>query len=154
MAIAATLLVAPPGRAQELTQVPSEAEMQQRGCQYLREVSTGQTHIRKTIRISLGVFVRRGNADADFAVPAGINFTNYIAVMVPEHEAAYKTAVHLKYPEGRSDTVYQRDVPLERGRTYALPFRSPTQAQPYQVNLNISGENGNAYTIAAIACQR
>ncbi|WP_448573284.1 hypothetical protein [Trichothermofontia sp.] len=122
-------------------------------CQYLREISTGQTHIRKRINTPTVGIVRSNNWNTDFAVPAGTPFSFYVAVMTPENNAQYDATINMIYPDRSSSTAFERRVPLERGRTYSLPFQSPTGRQPHQINFRIGGANNNAYTISALACQ-
>lgn len=140
-------------------QPPAIAQAQPTGadqgssCQYLREISTGQTHIRKRINTPTVGIVRSNNWNTDFAVPAGTPFSFYVAVMTPENNAQYDATINMIYPDRSSSTAFERRVPLERGRTYSLPFQSPTARQPHQINFRIGGANNNAYTISALACQ-
>lgn len=94
LAIAASLFSTVPslaGTSQALAQVPGNArqelppaeELERRSCEYLREASTGTTHIRKQVRGVVGP----GNSNTDFAVPAGTSFSSYIAMIIPENDA-------------------------------------------------------------------
>jgi hypothetical protein len=103
---------------------------------------------KKKNRIDLG-----NNFNADFAVPTGIKFTSYKAVMLPENDANYDVAINLKFADMSTSTVFSKKVPMTRGQSYSLPFQSATGRQPYQVNFNISGANNNAYTISIMACK-
>jgi hypothetical protein len=118
-------------------------------CQLLKEVSTNQTKIRKEIQT--GPF--GNNWNTDFAVPAGVKFKSYKANMIPENNADYQVAINMKYSDDTSDVAYQRNVPMKRGQTYSLPFKSATNRQPYQINLNIGGDVGNVYNISVMACR-
>jgi len=99
-----------------------------KNCQYLKEVATNQTHIRKQIDA-----IGKNNFNTDFAVPG--------------------VTINLKYPDNSVNSAFQKNVEMKRGETYSLPFQSPTGRQPYQINFNINGMNNNAYTIAVMACK-
>ncbi|MGK7926251.1 MAG: hypothetical protein AB4290_13580 [Spirulina sp.] len=142
-------LTVPSAIAQETTPEELERRAAELGCEFFKEVSTGQTQIRKKIQVTL---LTRNNWNTDFAVPTGTPFDFYVAIMTPENDANYQVSIHLKYPQNRSDTVYDRSYPMERGRTYTLPFQSPTGEQPYQVNFRVGGANNNAYNIAVVGC--
>lgn len=119
-------------------------------CQLLQEVSTGNTHITKQIQ-ALGI---TNNFNTDFNVPAGINFTSYQAMMQVENNAKYDVTINLKYGDNSVSTVLEKSqVPMAIGETYSLPFESPIDKQPYQVNFKIAGANNNTYTISVMACQ-
>lgn len=120
-----------------------------KNCQYLKEVATNQTHIRKQIDSMIG----GKNFNTDFAVPSGVKFISFKGVMVPENDGKYGVTINLKYPDNSSNSAFRKDVEMKRGETYSLPFQSPTGRQPYQINFNINGANNNTYTIAAIACK-
>jgi hypothetical protein len=130
------------GTKEQTTELP-------KNCQYLKEVATNQTHIRKQIDSMIG----GKNFNTDFAVPAGVKFTSFRAAMIPENDGKYGVTINLKYPDNSVNSAFQKDVEMKRGQTYSLPFQSPTGRQPYQINLNINGANNNAYTIAVIACK-
>jgi hypothetical protein len=119
-----------------------------RNCQYLKEVATNQTRIRKTIDALIGK-----NFNTDFAVPAAMKFASFKAIMTPENDGTYGVTVNLKYPDNSVNSAFQKNVEMKRGKTYSLPFQSPTGRQPYQINLNINGANNNVYTIAVMACK-
>ncbi|BFM39509.1 hypothetical protein OLK001_14350 [Synechocystis sp. LKSZ1] len=125
---------------------PSKAKLP-KNCQYLKEVATNQTHIRKSIDSIVG-----NNFDTDFAVPTGERFTSYKASMLPENVGTYGVTINLKYPDNSVSTAFRKNVEMTR-KLYSLDFKPPTKAQPYQINLNINGSNKNAYTIAVIACK-
>lgn len=118
-----------------------------KNCKYLKEVATNQTHIRKSIDSLIGK-----NFDTDFAVPAGEKFSSYQAEMFPENVGTYGVTINLKYSDNSVSTAFRKNVEMQKKR-YSLAFKSPTKSQPYQVNLNINGDNKNTYTIAVIACQ-
>lgn len=118
-----------------------------RGCQYLREVTTRQTQIRKLIATN------NSNANTDFVVPPGIAFTRYLGMMVPENNARYTAEANLKYADNTSSTVANRTLQARRFYLYQLPFRTPTAQQPFQVNARITGDRNTAYRIAIQACQ-
>ena len=101
---------------------PSSLGKLPKNCQYLKEVATGQRVITKTISSILAT-----NFDTDFAVPAGVKFRSFKAMMRPQNEAVYGV--------------------------YSLPFQSSTGNQPYQINLNVNGDNNNVYSIAVIGCR-
>jgi hypothetical protein len=119
-----------------------------KNCQYLKEVSTNQTHIRKTINSIIG-----NNFDTDFAVPTGVKFASFKGMMLPENDGTYGVTINLKYPDNSVSTAFRKDVAMKNRENYSLAFQSPTTRQPYQINLNINGNNNNTYTIAVIACR-
>lgn len=119
-------------------------------CQLLKEVSTGATEITKKIE-SLAI---TNNFNTDFAIPAGVAFTSYQAMMQVENEGKYDVTINLKYPDESSATaIDKKQFPMVVGQNYSLPFNSPTDREPYQVNFNIAGANNNSYTISVMACQ-
>lgn len=126
----------------------AKVEKLPKNCRYLKEVATNQTHIRKSIDSIIGK-----NFDTDFAVPPGIKFASYKASMVPENEGTYGITVNLKYADNSVSSAYRKDVALKNRVPYSLEFKSPTVKQPYQINLNINGNNKNTYTIAVMACR-
>lgn len=119
-----------------------------KNCQYLKEVATNQTHIRKQIDA-----IGKNNFNTDFAVPSGVKFASFKGVMVPENDGKYGVTINLKYPDNSVNSAFQKNVEMKRGETYSLPFQSPTGRQPYQINFNINGMNNNAYMIAVMACK-
>ncbi len=128
----------------------SSAQAQEGNCEYFKEVTTDQTEIRKKIQDTL---VRRNNWNTDFAIPAGKKYDFFVGKMTPENTDNYEVSIHLKYPNGTSDTVYSRNVQLDRGEGYSLTFQTPTSNQPYQVNVRVGGANNNAYNISVLGCQ-
>ncbi len=73
--------------------------------------------------------------------------------MRPQNEAVYGVTVNLKYPDNSYSTAFRKDVAMTRNKVYTLPFQSSTGNQPYQINLNVNGDNNNVYTIAVIGCR-
>jgi len=65
------------------------------GCQALKEVTTQQTTIRKTIK--------RGDENTGFAVPTGQDFQSFTVQMIPENTANYELAVDFKYSDGSTE---------------------------------------------------
>lgn len=131
-----------------LTQTNAQSGELPKNCQYLKEISTNQTQIRKKIEA-----IASNNFNTDFAVPTGIKFASFKGVMLPENNATYGVTINLKYADKSVSTAFRKNVPMKRGETYSLPFQSPTGRQPYQINLNINGDNNNVYTIAVMACK-
>lgn len=127
---------------------PSSLGKLPKNCQYLKEVATGQRVITKTISSILAT-----NFDTDFAVPAGVKFRSFKAMMRPQNEAVYGVTVNLKYPDNSYSTAFRKDVAMTRNKVYSLPFQSSTGNQPYQINLNVNGDNNNVYSIAVIGCR-
>ena len=119
-------------------------------CEYFKEVTTDQIEIRKKIQDTL---IAGNNWNTDFAVPAGKKYDFFVAKMTPENSDNYEVSIHLKYANGTSDTVYSRNIVLERDEGYSLTFQSPTSNQPYQVNFRVGGANNNAYTISILGCE-
>jgi len=122
-------------------------------CIPLRVVgSQTETIARKRIESRL---VNAGNANVDFAVPTGYRFVRYIATLTPENEAGYKVSVNLKFNDDTSKLVYgEKDLSLKRDVPYQLSIPTPPglTRQPYQVNLHITGVNGNVYKARVSAC--
>lgn len=116
-------------------------------CVYLREITTGRTSIRKTIATN------NSNANTDFAVPTGTQFTNYIGKLIPENNANYEAEVNLKYNDNSASQVVKRSIQARRFYLYQQPFRTPTNRQPFQVNTRITGTRNTAYQVAVLACQ-
>lgn len=130
--------------------VKAQTEVDKDKCEYFKEITTDKTKIRKQIKDTV---ILRNNWNTDFAVPSGTKYEFYVANMMPENTDNYEASIHLKYADGSSDTVYSRNVAVERGETYSLTFQSPTQRQPYQVNIRVGGSNNNAYSISVLGCQ-
>ena len=139
IALSATTLAADPASAQ----FPSAPN----NCVYLREITTRQTTIRKVIASN------NSNANTDFAVPTGVRFTSYIGRFIPENNAGFTAEVNLKYNDGTSSTVISRSVNARRFYRYDQPFRTPTDIQPFQINVRITGQRNTAYRVAVLACQ-
>lgn len=132
--------------ASEISQTPNIPP----NCQMLTEVSTGETHITKQIQ-NLGI---TNNFNTDFDIPAGVTFSSYRAMIEVENNAKYDVTLNLKYGDNSVSTVYQKkQMPMMIGEQYSLPFETPIDKQPYQLNFNIAGPNNTTYTISAMACQ-
>ena len=116
-------------------------------CVYLKEITTRQTTIRKVIASN------NSNANTDFAVPTGVAFTSYIGRFIPENNAGFTAEVNMKYNDGSSSMVVQRSVNARRFYRYDQPFRAPTDRQPFQINVRITGQRNTAYRVAVLACQ-
>lgn len=129
---------------------PVQAETQKDKCESFKEVNTGKTEIRKQIQKTLLI---KDNWNTDFAIPIGKTYNFFVGTMIPENTANYEVSIRFKYPDNTSDTVYSRNVPMERGETYSLTFRTPTSKQPYQANVLIGGSNNNAYTVSIVGCE-
>ena len=131
--------MAQPVQAQSFPKAPPN-------CIYLREVTTGRSEIRKVIAAN------NSNANTDFVVPPGRKLTSYIGKMIPENNARYQVQVNLKYADNTTSQVVNRTVQAKRFFLYQQPFRTPTNAQPFQVNARVSGDRNTAYRIAFLAC--
>lgn len=129
-----------------LAQRPADLE----SCQYLREVTTGETSIRKQIQVRL---LTGNNWNTDFVVPSTERFQYYVALMTPENDATYDVTINLRYPNNSTSTALNRNMPMIRDTTYTMLFQSPTNDQPFQINFRIGGPNNNAYVISALACR-
>jgi hypothetical protein len=115
-------------------------------CEPLQEVSTGNTAVRKVIKV--------GDQNTDFSVPTSETFKAYVVTLTPENDANYPLTINLKYNDGSSSTAYKRNVPLQRGVADVRAFRTPTERQPYQLNVVVSGALNNAYQLSAMACRK
>jgi hypothetical protein len=129
---------------------PSQPTQAQAACIALKEITTGQTVVRK--QISTGA-LGNNNWNTDFAVPVGVAFSSYTVRIVPENNANYQITINLKYNNRSSSTVFKRTVPLLRFNPFVQNFRSPTARQPFQINTNIGGDRNNAYSVSAFACR-
>lgn len=119
-------------------------------CVLLEEVTTGQTEIRKRIENRI---ITQGNWSTDFVVPSGQEFSYFVAILSPEHNAPYELIVNFKHREAPTvEQVYSNRADLEEGEIYAVPLQSSTNRQPFQVNTRVGGTNGDVYTIAVAAC--
>ncbi|MBV9390050.1 MAG: hypothetical protein JOZ78_26805 [Chroococcidiopsidaceae cyanobacterium CP_BM_ER_R8_30] len=137
----ATVSLYKPMQAQELPPAPSN-------CSYLKEVRTGKPAIRQSVATN------NSNSHTDFAVPTGTSFTSYIGRLIPENNAQYRVEFNLKYNDGTSSTAVSRTIAnAQKFSVYNLPFRTPTNRQPFQVNANIRSGRNNAYTVLVLACR-
>ncbi len=116
-----------------------------KGCVYLKEVSTGQTEIRKQVKF--------GDENTDFAVPTGTKFTYYIPQLLAENNAKYGVKLYFKYNDGSNAKVYDKTLSLKRFERVSDQFNSPTEKQPYQVNFNVGSARNNVYQISVLGCQ-
>jgi hypothetical protein len=119
-------------------------------CVLLEEVTTGQTEIRKRIENRI---ITQGNWSTDFVVPSVQEFSYFVAILSPEHNAPYELIVNFKHRDAPTvEQVYSNRADLEEGEVYAIPLQSSTNRQPFQVNTRVGGTNGDVYTIAVAAC--
>lgn len=118
-------------------------------CVALQEVTTGETEIRKRIENRL---IAQGNWNTDFLVPAGQDFSFFVANITPENDAAYELIANLRFSDGSSEQALSRRADITAGNTYSILFQSPTFRQPAVVNARVGGTNGNSYTISMVAC--
>jgi hypothetical protein len=116
-------------------------------CVYLREVTTGRTSIRKVIASN------NSNANTDFVVPPGTRFASYNGKFIPENNDRYQVQANLKYADNTTAQVINRTIQARRFYLYQQPFRTPTNAQPFQVNARVTGTRNTAYQIAVLACR-
>lgn len=125
-------------------------QAQPAGCVYLKEASTGQTSIQKTVSLRA-----LGNNDwnTDFAVPTGVRFRYYMVHVYPQNNATYQVAVNFKYNDNTAAEVYKKSIPMQQYELYSKTFRTPTAKQPYQVNVNVGSDPNNVYSVAVLACQ-
>jgi hypothetical protein len=119
-------------------------------CEAFKEITTDKTEIRKQIRNRV---IAKDNWNTDFAVPTAKKYDFFVGNMMPENDDEYEVSIYLKYPDGTNSMVYDRNVKLERGETYSLTFKTPTEKQPYQINVRVGGSNNNAYTISILGCE-
>lgn len=119
-------------------------------CVKLKEVSTGQTSIQKTISVNA---LGRNDWNTDFAVPVGTTFSYFIARVYPQNTASYQVAINLKDNNNASSQVFNQNVPMQRFQLYSKTFRTPTAKQPYQVNMNVGGDVNNVYSVAVLGCR-
>jgi len=116
-------------------------------CVYLNEITTGRPVIRKTVATN------NSNANTDFAVPTGRQFTSYIGRLIPENNSRFTAQVNLKYNDGSSSTAVTRTIEARRFFMYNQPFQTPTNRQPFQINTRVTGSRNTAYQVALLACQ-
>jgi hypothetical protein len=126
------------------TEVP-ELPPAPKGCVYLKEISTGNTEIRKQVRL--------GDENTDFAVPTGTKFSSYMPQLLGENNAKYGIKLYFKYNDGSNAKVFDKSFPLQRFERVSAKFTSPSGKQPYQVNFRVSSARNNAYRISILGCQ-
>lgn len=119
-------------------------------CTPLKEVSTGQTEIRKQIKNEI---FGDGNWNTDFAVPGEENFDFFVAIFTPENDARYQGAIFFKYGDNSTATVLSAERELKRNETYSQILVSPTARQPFQINARIGGQSNTVYRIAFLGCK-
>ncbi len=119
-------------------------------CVALQEVTTGKTEIRKRIENRL---ITQGNWNTDFLVPSGQEFSYFVAILTPEHNAPFHMTPALRFSNGSTESLFRLQSTLTSGETYSVPFQSPTGRQPAVVNMRVGGVNGNFYTIGVAGCQ-
>jgi len=134
---------------QLLTQQAESAEPTD-SCVALQEVTTGETEIRKRIENRV---IARGNWNTDFLVPSEQNFSYFVAILTPEHNASFSFAPTLRFSNGASESPFNVRSDLVNGEIYSIPFQSSTDRQPNLVNARVGGVNGNFYTISVVGCQ-
>ena len=139
LSVATAAAMLQPTQAQALPAAPA-------ACVYLREISTGQRAIRQIIALN------NSNANTDFAVPTGRSFSSYVAKLLPENNSRYTVEVNLKYNDGSSSRAVSRTIEARRFYLYNQPFRPPTNRQPFQINLRVTGSRNTAYQIFVLAC--
>ncbi len=125
----------------EVPKLPAAPE----DCVYLKEISTGETEIRKKVKL--------GNQNTDFAVPSESNFTYYIPQVLGENNAEYEVKVYFKYSDGSNASVFEKTLPLKRFKRVSDRFNSPSEKEPYQVNFNVGSARNNAYRVSVLGCQ-
>ncbi|MER3435521.1 MAG: hypothetical protein C4288_19500 [Leptolyngbya sp. ERB_1_1] len=130
-----------------LVQQPTQAQGTTRRCIALREITTKQRAIRKVIALN------NSNANTDFAVPTGRQFSSFVAQVIPENNSRYEIEVNLKYNDGSSSRAVSRTIDARRFYRYDQPFRTPTARQPFQINTRITGNRNTAYQVSVFACQ-
>ena len=119
------------------------------GCVNLQEVTTGQTTIRKQIKIG---FLGPGNIHTDFSVPSNNNLTYFEVRFIPENDARYDVDINFRYADGAQANVFSADGDVMTNQMYARWFVSPTGATPFLINTSVSGENNTAYTVSVRGC--
>ncbi len=119
-------------------------------CVALQEVTTGKTEIRKRVENRL---ITQGNWNTDFLVPAGQEFSYFVAILTPEHNAPFHMTPSMRFSNGSTESLFRLQADLTAGETYSVPFQSATGRQPAVINMRVGGVNGNFYTIAVAGCQ-
>jgi hypothetical protein len=110
----------------------------------------GQTIVKKRIELRVGP----GNANTDYVVPGGRRYKSYIVTLVPENTADYKLSVNFKYANDKArEVIKERTVKLQRNTPYVASIPNTGLPQPYQVNLFVTGTNGNVYNARVSGCQ-
>ena len=118
-------------------------------CVNLQEVTTGQTQIRKQIKIG---FLGPGNIHTDFSVPSNNNLNYFEVSFVPENDANYDVDVNFRYADGAQATVFSSGGDVITNQVYARWFVSPTGETPFLINTSVSGQNNTAYSISIRGC--
>jgi hypothetical protein len=118
-------------------------------CVALQEVTTGQTEIRKRIENRV---ITRGNWNTDFLVPAGQEFSFFVALITPEHSAPFQFNPNIRFSDGSRESLFTIRADLTRNETYSIPFQPSGNRQAAIVNARVGGVNGNFYTISIVGC--
>lgn len=115
------------------------------GCTEIREVSTGDKILRKTIKY--------GDQNTNFTIPITQPFGSYIVRLIPENSGNYSVSVNLQYSNSNIATVFAKSQYYTRYKLFDQRFHSPVIMQPAQINLNIKGSNNDVYNLSVLACQ-
>jgi hypothetical protein len=126
------------------------AQAKSSSCVALQEVTSGQTQIRKLIKIG---FFGPGNINTDFSVPSTETFDFYVVKFTPENDANYRASINFRYADGSEATGWSDSGDVTRDQLYTRRVISPIEEQPFLVNISVSGQNNTAYTVAVEACR-
>lgn len=134
-----------------LPNTPQSANAQT--CVPLRAVGKNTTVVEKSVSPP-GTGIIRDNWHTDFIVPSNRSFRRYIANIMPINGGDYNVQMHLKYNDDSADTVYNQLTGLPERRAFAITGTPRTNANPYQVNLQVGGVPviGNSYRVSVSAC--
>jgi len=130
-------------------QAPANAQ----ACIPLEAVGKPVTEVEKSVSPP-GTGITFDNWHTDFVVPSNQAFRRYIATIVPVNGGEYTVQMNLKYADDTADTVYNQTASLLEGRALSLVGLPRTDADPYQVNLQVGGVRaiGNAYRLSVVGC--
>lgn len=122
-------------------------------CTPLQAIGETTTTVEKAVSPP-GTGITRDNWNTDFVVPSNRSFNRYVATIFPLNGGEYNVQMNLKYNNETADTVYNRVTRLPERRSISITGSSRSNANPYQVNLQVGGVPviGNSYRVSVAAC--
>jgi hypothetical protein len=104
-----------------------------------------------------GVNITRNNWNTDWAVPSqNNNFRRYLVTVSSNDEGPFDIKLYLKYSEQTADQFFNKEgVNIAPDKPLKIESAPRNDAQPYQVNLFVSGLEslGKTYTAEVMGCR-